>query len=691
MLLFCDLETYSTESIRHGAAKYAEGKGAKILLWGYAIDDEPAKVWQVGRERMPQDLRDAIAKVQDLQCDHVWHNGLGFDTVFIDKVRPDLSMPISNIHDTMLIAYQHGLPGALGDLCTLFGLPVDKAKDRDGARLIRMFCSPRPEGHDFDWRTHPEDWDRFVNYCRLDVEAERELYRKLPRFNCTTGEWCLMLLDAEINRRGMMMDVDLAKSAVAMMDAEGEELRDRTAELTGGAVDSATRTQALLKYINETYYLKLESLRKSEVERAIARDDMPEPAKELLRVRLSSAKSSIKKFQSILDCTCDDGRLRGCLQFRGASRTGRWAGRLFQPQNLTRPTMENDEIEQVIDAAKGGYLDLITSNVNEALSNCLRGTITVPDGMCLCVADFSNIEGRVLAWLADEKWKLDAFRAFDAGKGLDLYKLTYARSFGVDPHSVTKTQRQMGKVLELAMGYSGGAGAFAAFAQAYGIDLHMLADSVIPTLPAYALEEATNAYEWASAVPARLAGLDKNVWIACDAVKRLWREANPSIVALWKKFDDAAIECLAERRRVNVRDDLWFEMRGKWLLLHLPSGRFVCYPAALLGGEGEQCTFTYMGVNQLTRKWERIRTYSGKVTENCVQAVACDLLSYSLNTANEWGFKPILTVHDEILTEAPADDNHTYKILERAMEYMPMWASGLPLKAAGFQAKRYRK
>lgn len=694
MILFSDFETSSPTPISCGAHKYAEDPECKILLWGYAINASPARVWQVGREPIPSDLLEAIRTIQTDPCSrHVWHNGIGFDLNVLKRVMPDYELPLSNVEDTMLIAYQHGLPGALGDLSIVFGLPADKAKDRDGARLIRLFCIPQFDGHFNTPESHPEDWKRFVNYCRLDVEAERELYRKMPRFNCTPAERELMMLDAEINNRGMLVDVDLASKAVAASLSEGESLRAKTSEMTDGEVNSATRTQALLKYLNEQHGVNLKNLQRSEVERLIANGDLPEPVRELLRVRLSSAKASTKKFQVILDRACADGRMRGCLQFRGASRTGRWSGRGFQPQNLPRPLMTDDQIEEVIAYTKADALDLLTDNAGDALSNCLRGTIIVPEGKRMAVADYSNIEGRVLAWVANEPWKLQAFREFDAGTGLDLYKLTYSRAFNTDPHSVTKPQRQMGKVLELAMGYSGGAGAFATFARGYGIDLHDMAKAVMPALPMSTYEEACEAYEWAAKDKRRLSGLDRDVWIACDSIKRLWRKSNPSIVALWRKMDEASVECLTTGKKtiVDHRIGMWFERRGSWLLLRLPSGRFLSYPAALVGEKDDQCTFTFMGVNQVSRKWQRIKTFGGRLVENLCQGVACDVLANALLNVKAAGFDSVLTVHDEILTEAPDDDAHDHAALERAMEILPTWATGLPLAAAGFESLRYRK
>lgn len=698
--LFCDLETFSGTPIKHGAYKYAADPQAKILLWGYALDDAPAKVWQAQREPMPLELMNAIREVFGGTRTWVWHNGINFDLTVIDAVFKGYGFDepwrtLGHLRDTMVLAYQHGLAGSLGDLSKIYRLGEDKAKDRDGARLIRLFCSPRPEGKDFDWETHPEDWGRFVNYCRLDVEAEREIFKKLPKINCSARELDYQRADWEINRRGMCIDTELAAKAVALSESSTSLGRDRTAHLTGGALDSTTRTQATIDYLKQAFGIELDNLRKGEVERLLE-SDIPEDAKELLRIRLSSAKASVKKFQALIDSTNADGRLRGCLQFRGAARTGRFAGRIFQPQNLPRPSMSDEAIEAAIAAVKGGYADLLYGDINQVLPNLLRGAIIAPEGRKLVVADYSNIEGRVLAWEAGEEWKLQAFRDFDAGRGHDLYKLTYAKAFAVPVETVTKAQRQMGKVLELAMGYGGGAGAFVTFARGYSIDLELMAKQVLPVVPPAVKEEAIRAYEWAAKTPARLSGLTREVWVACDSVKRLWRRANSKIVQFWGKVDEACEKTLNEGSVTRLRMpgsecQLRFGTNAGWLMITLPSGRTLCYPQARLGTEDEECTFTYMGVGQVSHKWERIRTYSGKVVENITQAIACDILCEALVRLEGTGFDPVLTIHDEIITEANNTSEFSVEKLERLMAAPCPWAETLPLVAAGFESKRYHK
>ena len=703
MYIFMDLETYSECDIKRGAYAYAEHPTTEVLLWGYAIGDAPAKVWDVTRgEAMPHDLHEALGEVMAGEAKTVWHNGFNFDTNVLAQSRDRrtrIRIPRSAIIDTMHIAYQHGLPGALGDLCTIYGLGEDKAKDRDGKRLVQLFCKPHRYGKNdptkvrYNRVSRPEDWERFVNYCRLDVEAERELFKRLPRINLTRQERALELLDDRINQRGMLMDTDLARAAIKALEDEAKANRSRTAELTGGALDSTTRTAALIAYLKDRFGIELKNLQKNEVARLIEDDTIPEPMRDLLRIRLTSAKASVKKYQAILDCVNSDGRLRGCLQFRGASRTGRWSGRLFQPQNLPRQTKDPDDVNKDIDDLKAGELWMWARDLAGDLAQALRGAIIVPPGKKMVVADYSNIEGRVLAWVAGEKWKLQAFRDYDAGTGPDLYKLTYARAFNIDVAKVTKPQRQMGKVLELAMGYGGGVGAFVAFATGYSVHLETMADSLDGVIPSDVYEESCDLYEWAAGQN-RLGGLSRKVWIACDSVKRLWRRSNPHIVALW---DSAAAACVTAIREPGVKVGIALDgavhavRKGSWLYIRLPSGRFLCYPSARLGSKEEGCDLTYMGVNQYTRKWERIKTFAGKLVENTIQAIACDVLAAALPRLDANGYEPILTVHDEVLAEALDTDEFTHERMEKLMATNPKWAEGLPLAAAGFESKRYHK
>ena len=721
-LLFADLETYSETPIKYGTHAYAEH--AEVLLFGYAIDKEPARVWDATSEPMPQDLKEALDEAMQRKCMTVWHNGMMFDTVVLKYVM-GIDLPVEMVLDTMVMAYECGLPGALEILThDVFRMADDKAKDREGKALVNLFCKPRPANQKLrraTKATHPEKWAAFVNYCRLDVEAERELFYKLPRFNLTKQERVLQCLDARINRRGMLMDIELAKGAVRLDEVNKKALAGKVTELTGGEVLSATQSARLKGFFKGFYGVDIDSLTKGEIVKRLSDDTLPEPVQELLHLRLQSAKTAVKKYEVTLNSANSDGRLRGCLQFRGASRTGRWAGRLFQPQNMPRPTMKKQaDIDEAIEYVKNGLAEFIYEDPSHILSNCLRGQIIVPNGKKLVVADYSNVEGRTLAWLADETWKIKAFNDFDTWQlkdgtwvtpdkrydypmecfklnekgepvtlGHDLYKVTYGKTFAVAPEDVNKQQRQMGKVIELGLGYGGGVGAFLTFARGYGINLDDMAVLVKQTVDLRFWQQAEE-YYFKAKTDGRTEGLAKDTFTACDAVKRAWRETCPRIVSLWRAAEVAVINAVENPGvEYSIGTKVKTVRRGNYLLIKLPSGRFLVYASPRLG-EGD-CAITYQGVDQKTRQWKRLKTYGGKLVENITQAVACDLMSNGMLLLEQRGYETVLTVHDEVLTEAPDTDAYDYRDMEKTLATLPDWATGLPLVAAGYESYRYRK
>lgn len=350
--LWADLETFSIRDITNGAHQYAED--CYVLLFGYAIDDEPAKVWDLTvTDTMPDDLRAAL---DDPNVNTVWHNGANFDVPVLRRAKNiHVNIPFERIDDCMVKAYSHGLPGSLGALSEIYGLPVDKAKDKDGRRLVLKFCKPDLKGRVRNRRTDPEDWARFVNYCRLDVEAMRVVYKKLPSWNWGPRDRAQFVIDQRINNRGVLMDIDLAGSAIKLSERLRLQNAEKTRQLTGGAVEAATQRDALLSHILQQYGVELPDLTRSTIERRLADENIPEPVKELLRVRLASTKTSTAKYKKLIACVNSDNRLRGGLQFRGATRTGRYSGRLMQLQNLPRPTLPQYVIDAGVGAIKGGW------------------------------------------------------------------------------------------------------------------------------------------------------------------------------------------------------------------------------------------------------------------------------------------------------------------------------------------------
>lgn len=720
--LYCDLETFSAKDIRAGSHAYAADPSAEVLLWGYAIDDAPAKVWDVTAGPMPEELRQALDEVARKERRHVWQNGVMFDRVFLSYVMPEIELPMETLDDTMVMAYQAGLPGSLKELCEVFHLSKDKAKDADGSRLIQIFCKPLPSTWKLDRatsKTHPEEWAKFVNYCRLDIESMREVYKKLPAFNRTAKERELQVLDAAINMRGIGVDVEFAEAAIATAERAKKDIDKQVFKLTDGRVVTAGQRDALIQFFFDKYGWQLKDMRKSELEKRMEDPDIPAEMKELIGLRLMGTKTSVQKYKRVVQGAVD-GRLRGCMQFRGASRTGRISGRTFQPQNLPRPLIKSQaEIEEIIEDTKLGILEICYDDVSVPLSSAIRSVIVPAAGNRLCVADFSNVEGRVLAWLAGEEWKLEAFREFDTlqtkdgrwalpyrdgwfqewavnakgdfiHKGHDLYKLTYARTFGIKPEDVTKDQRQMGKVLELALGYQGGPGAFATFAMNFGMDLDELAKTTEATIEESYWIESMGMLKWAKEKKL-IRGMSQKAWVACNAIKSAWRKANSEIESFWYALAKACQSAIKAKGVAFSAGRIVCKVSGNYLLMRLPSGRYLVYPAPRLPEEGEMCDFTFMGVNQYTKKWERIPTYSGRLVENSVQGAAADLLLEAGPRLEAAGYHIVMSVHDEYITEIKDDNTRNHREMEQIMSALPDWAGGLPLVAAGFEAARYRK
>jgi DNA polymerase len=687
--LYLDLETFCDVPITHGTHRYAER--AEVMLFAWAIDEGLVSVWDVTTGApMPAALEAAL-----LDADEVYAQNSHFDRTVLRHAMPGVAaaLPLRMWRDTMVQALAHGLPGALGVLCEILGVPSDKAKDKAGKQLIQLFCKPRPATAKIaraNGTTHPAEWARFISYAGDDIVAMREVRRRLPMWNYTGVELALWHQDQAINDRGVAIDLGLADAAVRAVERAQKGLAKRTVEMTNGEVQAATQRDAMLLHVLSEYGVDLPDMQMATLERRIADPDLPEGLRELLQIRLQASTTSTSKYKTLMRGTSTDGRLRGTLQFCGASRTGRWAGRLFQPQNLPRPTLKQDQIDFGIEALMADCADLFTENVMQLTSSSIRGCIVAPPGRKLVIADLSNIEGRDQAWLAGEAWKLKAFRAFDAGTGHDLYKLAYGKSFGISPEDVTKDQRQVGKVQELALGYEGGVGAFVTFAAAYGIDLDELAAQAAGAIPGNVWGQAHIMLDWhrkKGRDPVQALGLTERAWLTCESFKLAWREAHPAISGYWKELDSTVRDAIENPGNTFHCRTLRIRRDGNWLRIVLPSGRAVCYPSPqMVDGK-----ITYMGVNQYSRKWCRLHTYGGKIFENVCQAVARDVMARNMPAIEAAGYQIVLTVHDEVICETPDSDDFNEEHLSGLLAANPPWALDMPLAAAGFQTTRYRK
>jgi DNA polymerase len=564
---------------------------------------------------MPADLKQAI---DDPDVLFVFQNSM-FDRTVL-RLSGLADIPVQRIHDTMIQALAHSLPGGLGLLCEIMGVADEEAKDKDGKKLIYLFCKPRPKNSKLrraTYETHPEEWQKFRDYAGNDITSMRAIFYKIPSWNYREGELELWRLDQRINDRGFAVDRDLARAAIeAIAEAQTRLARD-THEATYGIVGRATQRDRLLKFITRIYNVDLPDLQKSTLERRVNDPDLPQEVRELLAIRLEASKSSTSKYTSLLKAVSDDGRLRGTLQFCGASRTGRWSGRTFQPQNLFRPTMSQGEIDAMIAALKTGTVDMVTDKVMDVCANAIRGCIIAPEGKKLVVSDLSNIEGRFAAWVSEEEWKCEAFAEFDKGVGEDLYKVAYGKAFGVDPSTATGSKRQIGKVMELMLQYGGGVGAFLTGAATYGIDLDEMAIAALPSIPEPIRLEALAWYHKCLETERSTFDLSQETFVVCDSLKRMWREAHPQISSIWRELEDAIRAAINTPDKTFTVRKLKIRKDGSWLRIVLPSDRALCYPAARVNDDDE---IEYKGMNPYSRKWGWVKSYGGKFFENCLGA-----------------------------------------------------------------------
>lgn len=684
-LCFYDKETFSEIPISHGVHRYAEK--AESMIDAYAFNHGPVRVWdRTDGSAMPEDLKEAF---EDPTVTFVIHNSF-FDRTILRLV-DGIDLPTERIHDTMAQARTIGLPGSLKTLCGILKISSDKAKDKKGKDLIQLFCKPRPANNRIrraTRETHPTEWQQFLDYARLDVEAMRAIYHKLPTWNYRDREFTLWCLDQKINDRGCRVDTQLATAALRAIGHTKHALDEETSEATLGCVGSATQRDQLLGFILGAYGIELPDMQAATLERRMEDPELPKGLKELLALRLQTSTTSTAKYKTLLNSVSSDGRLRGILEFCGAGRTGRWAGRKFQPQNLpSRNLPDQEDIDLCIDLLKIDCADLVYDNLMKMTSGCIRGCVIPSEGKKLVVSDLANIEGRVAAWLAGEEWKLQAFRDYDNGIGSDLYVLSYARAFGIDPKDVTKHQRQIGKVMELMLQYEGGVGAFITGAATYGIDLDAMAIAAWPSIPASILSQARGAWKWAVEKNGTF-GLKETTYIVCDALKRMWREAHPAISSYWGKLKNSVTSKLeASPVYALPCGKVKISKSGSWLRIELPSDRSLCYAAARL----EEDKISYMGMHQYSRKWTRLNTYGGKLFENMCQAVARDVMAENMPAIEEAGYDILFTCHDETPTEAPDTGAYTTEHLSMLLAHPPPWALDLPLAANGFEASRYRK
>lgn len=694
MRLWVDLETRSHVPIRLGNVKYATD--VEIILLQWAVDDGPVEVSDV----IPLSFIAAVKK-----ADEIWCHQCEFDRTMLETTAwwRTLNVPEHKWRCTAALARMHGLPGSLDKLGQIFKLPAKLSKDTRGKNHIQLFCVPKKDGTYNDRRSHPKEWADFLLYAGQDVVAMRALWSKIPKWNATPRMWAVWRLDYRMNHRGVGMDLKLATAAVEATTNAKARMAARAAKLskigpdglenTESALEATTQRARLLAYLAD-FGVTLPDLTADTVERRLEDESLPVHIKELLRIRQKASKASTAKYKRVINQNVEN-RLYNLLVFCGAMRTGRWSGRTLQPQNLPRPKHTPKQIAQAIRFFHANAIELLDDeDVMGLASSCLRGLIVAAPGRKLVISDLANIEGRFMAWVAGETWKIEAFAAYDRKEGPDLYKLSYARAFGIDPETIADEgdqRRQIGKVMELALQYYGGVGAFCSMAEIYGLRLDVLAATAWPIIPNAVKHQAEAAWERALK-RRRTYGLDKQVWCVCQALVLLWREAHPMIVAFWAALDTAINDALRyPGKRFMVGAHISVDRRGNWLRIRLPSGRYLSYPAPRVKGPEWTDSRSYVGVDPYTKQWRRIKTYSGKDAENICQGGCADILMDGLLAADEAGYNPILSVHDEAITEPTDTDEYDDAGLSRLLAESSLWADGLPLAAKGKTSMRYSK
>lgn len=653
--LFIDVETYSSVDIKEsGAYKYIESPDFEILIIGYALDDGPVKIVDLAQgEEMPEEFEEALL---DPDYVKVAHNAV-FERLSFKRI--GYNVPAEQWYCTSVKAAYCGLPLSLDGVSKALNL-TDKKLDT-GKALIKYFSCPCKATRVNGMRTRnypehaPEKWEMYKEYNKYDVLAEREIFQKLSAYEIPDIERRMYVLDQNINDRGILVDMELAQSAIAVDNKYTTLLTNHAKELTG--LENPNSPAQIRQWIEKTTGHAVLSLSKESMPDLLEEFKNYPEVIELLNTRKKLSKTSIKKYYAMLNCAMKDNRCRGLFQFYGANRTGRWAGRLLQLQNLSKNHISHIETpRELIRARDWETVEMLYDDVADILSQLVRTALIAPKGKTFAVADFSAIEARVISWLANEKWRMDVFR----GDG-KIYEATGSKMFNVPISAITKGSvlRDKSKISELALGYEGSLGAL----KRMGGERMGLSDTEMMSLV------------------------------------RKWRSANPAIVDMWKEIDEASKEAVRYRRPVTCTcRNIIFDCDGEFMTIQLPSGRKLFYVNPMFKDKkiGRSTMPTrvlyYGGIIQETNQWGEIDTYGGKLTENIVQAIARDLLGNSMLNMQEEGFAITMHVHDEVIAEIPLENaEEHYNNMVKAMERVPVWAPDFPLKADGYITPFYLK
>jgi DNA polymerase len=728
---FYDIETRSPVPIQRGTDAYFNG--AEFLIANFARDDGKPQIWdRINGQPIPPDLEDAFRDPSEIFVSH----NMPFDKAGTARLA-GIHLPVERTRCSMAAAMSHGYPGGLEALGDVLELPEHLKKLHTGKNLIQMFCVPHDEARRtyFDAKSHPGDWDDFCIYGDRDTVALREIWKRLPKHNYRGENLETWFIDQLVNERGFGFDQELATAAMILLDkakvSHEKEMRAATAD----EVHAATQRAKLKAYL-ERQGLVLPNMRASTISEWLEHDDLSPELRFLLEARLEASKSSGAKYRRGLEMVGEGSRIRYGIRFSGAGRTGRFSGRGFQPHNMQRPTtyhLKSDGgrskkpvkadfiLGTLVPGIKAGKVlnnELTYGGPNEACANALRCAIVAAPGNELVVADWSNIESRVLAWIADESWKLDAYRALDRGEGEDLYKLLFSQFFGKPIEDVDDQERQSGKVSELAFGFGGGVGALVTMAAVYEMDLDALADHVLKAATPERLKKARKAWKRAF-----LTGDDfelaPRTYMACDVLKQAYRTSNDAINKLRHSLNDATIGSLRQPGSSYSVGKCQVWATGSFLIIQLPSGRRLLYAKPKL--EYEQVMdpetqemqqreyITYLTARG--KGWSRERAWSGLFVENIVQSIAADVLRAGLRAVHadalsvariesylafEEGAATAIAlhVHDEVALDVPVGSYPLKRLISKLTTELVAanaWMRGMPLAAAGWVGPVYHK
>ena len=618
-----------------------------LPIFAYAWDDEPVEIIDMTAGGMDMEKETIFMALTDPRVIKTAYNA-NFERTCLAK-STGLSMPACQWRCTAVQAATLGLPRSLDQVAK--ALNIEKQKMAAGKALINYFSKPCRETARNGQRTRnfphhdPERWELFKNYCKQDVEVERAVRDQLAKFPTSDEEQALWCLDQEINDRGVRVDRTLVREAIKADDRVRERLEAEAIKLTG--LENPNSVAQLKRWLEEAEDIEIESLNKLTVPQLI-KDTESDTVRRVLEIRREMSKTSVKKYTALARAMNSDGRIRGTMMFYGA-RTGRWAGRIFQPQNLPHNKLPDlDLAREILREGDVECLELLFGDVPDTLSQLIRTALIPAEGRRFMVADFSAIEARVIAWLAGEAWRMEVFKTH--GK---IYEASASQMFKVPLEKIARgnpeySLRQKGKIAELALGYGGAKGAL----EAMGALRMGLTEAELPGLV------------------------------------KAWRNANPAITALWWAVGDAALQAV-DRREVTGTHGLTFTYESGFLFLRLPNGRRLAYPRPRIQeNRFGKAGLTYEGVDQGRKTWGRIDTYGPKLVENIIQAISRDLLAYSMARLAEAGYRIVLHVHDEVIIEAR--DGSLEEVC-RIMGETPKWAAGLPMRADGYECMFYRK